>query len=114
MEDAYKIIYEYLLTCGCTPKLSGFKYLIDAINICLDIEYVNSFEKDIYFVISQKYEKNLGAVKKAIKNAIDTAALNYNLNDETCVFNMASSIKSGSIPSAEFIAYSAQKIKYNP
>jgi len=111
--DTYKTIYEYLLTCGCTPKLSGFKYLIDAINICLDNEFINSFEKDVYFKISEKYKKNLSAVKKAIKNAIDTAALNYDLNDETCVFNMASSIKSGSIPSAEFIAYSAQKIKYS-
>jgi len=108
-----KIVYEYLLGCGFNPKLLGFKYLIDAINIYLESEYINSYEKDIYLTVANKYDKNPGAIKKAIKNAIDTAALNYNLDDESCVFNAVSNVKSGSIAAAEFIACSAQKIKYH-
>lgn len=93
------------------PQLFGFKYLIDAISLYIEKDDIVSFEKDIYKIIALKYNKNVGSVKKAIKNAIDTAALKYDLSDENSIFYSDSYSKSGSIVSSEFIAYSALKVK---
>ena len=111
MKDYDVIIFKYLLSCGCMPQLFGFKYLTDAIKIYIKSERTVSFEKDIYFVIAEKYDKSQWSVKKAIKNAIDTAALKYDVTDENSIFYNDSYSKSGSIIPSEFIAYSAQKLK---
>lgn len=104
-------IFKYLLSCGMLPQLFGFRYLIDAINIYINKDRILSFEKDIYLPIAKKHNKNVGSVKKAIKNAIDSAALKYDLSDENSIFCNDSYSKSGSIISSEFIAFSAHKLK---
>lgn len=111
VNDKNEKIYKYLLGCGFKPQFLGFKYLIDAINIHMDSDLILSFEKDIYYRIALGHGKKAGSVKKAIKNAIDSAALNYDLSDENSIFSDDSYSKSGSVKSSEFIAYSAQKIR---
>lgn len=111
VSDKNEKIYIYLLSCGLKPQLLGFKYLIDAITIFMNSDSILSFEKDIYLKIALKYEKKACSVKKAIKNAIDSAALKYDPSDENSIFYDDSYSKSGSVKSSEFIAYSAYKIE---
>lgn len=111
VNDKTEKVYKYLLSCGFRPQLLGFKYLIEAINIYIKTDKLVTFEKDIYLKLAKDYGKKSASVKKAIKNAIDGAALKYDLSDENSIFSDESYSKSGSIKASEFIAYSANKIK---
>ena len=95
-----------------TDKLTGKKYIIDAIALGASLGRSDiKLEKDIYPAIARKYSKNPGAVAKAIENVIrdawsmaepETLAENYTI---------PLSLGKGTPTNKDFICYYVNKIR---
>lgn len=60
-------------TLGIPAHLSGYRYIRDAINICISQNGVMSITKDVYPQIAQKYNTIPSRVDRAIRNAIEVS-----------------------------------------
>ncbi len=93
---------------GINPKVVGYMYLTDAINIIID-KNVNN----VCNIVAQKYDKSEESVRRAMQTAINQAWTKT--DTETLLDNYKARITSenGSPTIMEFIYYYANKIKNN-
>ena len=110
MEELHQKVFKYLVQCGMSPKHLGFRYAFDAIIICLEKDYIQSFEQEIYGIIADNNHKSISSVIKSLKNAMDFALLRCN-NPKNPILLLQDE-KSGSVKCGEFIASSARLIPY--
>lgn len=107
MKRTEEIIFEYLLSVGLLPKHDGFTYLMEALN-----DYVGKAVPfmELYRNIGTAHGRKPSSVRKAIKNAIDSAIMRSG-NENANLYSLQSEV-SGSVKSSEFIAFSAQRIRH--
>ena len=70
MIDKRKEIGTILNELGIYPNLLGYKYIIDAIQICVNDVKINSIHKQIYPDIGNRYDTEPSRVERAIRHAI--------------------------------------------
>ena len=109
MDNLYKKIYKYLLSCGFSPAHKGYKLIIEAVIMISDSKPFASLS-NIYTVLSQKYNISSYSVQKNIKNAIDYASLNCNIDFFAKEFEHLS--KNGGISCGAFLYFISDKMKY--
>lgn len=91
---------------GISPKVKGYQYLTDAIQLVID-------EPRQYLcgIIGQKYGKTDSSVERAMQNAINKAWRTNDIDDLLLHFNAKISSEKGVPTITEFIYYYANKIK---
>lgn len=109
MDTKYKKIYKYLLSCGFSPVHKGFKLIIDAV-IVISEKAKHLSLSEIYLNLSKNYNISADSVQKNIKNAIDYASLNCNIDFFTEEFGALT--KNGGLTCGVFLCYVADKINY--
>lgn len=64
-------------------NLSGYKYLHYAIKVCYNTpNLLESVTKELYPMIAESFDSTIDRVERAIRNAIEQAYINHNLDDE--------------------------------
>ena len=64
-------IDRYLKEFGAPPKLKGYQYVKEAINICIMYNHQIKIYKDIYAILSDKYNTTDTAIESAIRRLIE-------------------------------------------
>lgn len=108
-QNFYIKTYKYLLSYGFSPLHKGFKIIIEAVMLLCECKHKYSFGI-IYSMIAQKNNISPISVQKNIKNAIDYASLNCNIDSFTKEFGAL--IKDGGITCGSFLSFTADKIHY--
>ena len=91
---------------GISPKVIGYKYLIDAIEITIEDP-----AKNLCSIIAPKYQKTDSSVERAMQNAITKAWRSSDIDDLTKHYTAKVSPHKGVPTISEFIFYYANKIK---
>ncbi|HOV69458.1 MAG TPA: sporulation initiation factor Spo0A C-terminal domain-containing protein [Clostridia bacterium] len=101
-------ISKELNNIGISPHLSGYKYLRDGI-----LFYVNAKGEmrigDIYERLASKYGKNVHCIERSMRNAIENAWINGNVDYINSVFGYTIKPDSGKPSNREFIAMLSDK-----
>ena len=105
-----RTIYRYLLRAGLSPKYTGFRYALEAIELYLKINYIAKFNDDIYSKVAEKYQVSSSSVIKGIKNALDSALMRQSECED--FLYLLQNEKSGSIRVSEFSAHASNFIRY--
>ena len=106
-----KKISMVLKKLGISPSREGYYYIKDSILICLDNELYNlNITKDIYYVLSKKYQKNISAIEKAIRKSIEIGWNNCNLSFSEEVFENIVNYDKAKPTNKEFIITIAEDI----
>ncbi len=92
---------------GISPKLKGYKYLIDAILLVNDNPSIN-----VYSTLASKYEKSSVSVEHAMLNAINKAWKTSDPDDLYKYYTARIDLDRGSPTVSEFIFYYANKLTY--
>lgn len=107
-----KISYSYLLKCGFSPVHKGFKLLLEALELLSKCRYtIRSLSDSIYLPLAQKHNIAPLSVQRNIKNAIDYAGLNGNMEVFSTEFEMVM-CGNGTVPCAAFLYYVCDKIMF--
>lgn len=105
-------IYKYLLRSGFSPVHKGFKLIVDAVTIIMQSEFkLASLSECVYKPLGERYCIAPFSVQKNIKNALDYAALNSDVDFYGKEFASIMS-QSGSISCAAFLFFVADKLKF--
>ena len=103
MNNLRQTIYSYLLMCGLSPVHKGFKLLIEAVILILQSDFkLKSLQSGVYSVLAKKYGIKPDTAQKDIKNAIDYAGLNGDLDFFSREFQHVMSPQ-GSVSTAAFL-----------
>lgn len=105
-----RLIANYLLNLGFNPIRSGYKYLIDLIELYL---YGNIMPlKNIgYKIIAEKYEKSIDTIDKNIQNCISYVWLRGDLVQLEKEFGSTIDSDRGKPTNKQLIATLGEKIK---
>ena len=91
---------------GISPKVVGFQYLLDAIQIVIEKPAQN-----LCYIIGTKYKKTESSVERAIQNAISKAWKTTDIDDLLKYYTARINPDKGMPTITEFIFYYANKIK---
>lgn len=91
---------------GISPKVVGFQYLLDAIQIVIEKPAQN-----LCYIIGTKYNKTESSVERAIQNAISKAWKTTDIDDLLKYYTARINPDKGVPTITEFIFYYANKIK---
>ena len=104
-------IKKLLLRLGIDPFMLGYKYLIDAIDICYcDSCYAKGVTKLLYPYLAKKNKTTQQRAERNIRNAIEKAFSCYSSEIEKELIIPAPS-KSGKYTNSQFIAACVEKLK---
>lgn len=101
-----RIINMELNNIGINPKVIGYKYLTDAVQLV-----INGQTKNLCGIIGQKYSKTDSSVERAMQNAINSAWRSSNMEDQLKYYTARIHSERGVPTMTEFIYYYANKIK---
>ena len=111
-DGLYTQASEIMLRIGLKAKLSGYKYLRDAICIvCKEPKALNSVYGMIYYPIALKYNKKAHCIERAMRNAIETAWTYGNIDAIEEFFGYTVGANKGKPTSLEFIAQVSEMIR---
>ncbi len=110
MDELYKKTYRYLLSCGFSPVHRGFKLIIDAVAL-LSEDRCRLTMTDVYNKLAKKHSISPHSVQKNIKNAIDFASLNCDIDFFASEFGPLSR-GSGGLSCGAFLCYVTDRIQY--
>lgn len=98
-------ITSILLEIGVPAHIIGYRYLQDAIYMCVhNRDSVNSITKILYPDIAKKNHTTSSRVERAIRHAIECAWLRGNIDSLDHIFGSSVSPDSGRPTNSEFIA----------
>lgn len=104
-----KEVANLILAMGCSPMLSGFNYIRDAIMIAVTDEVKRGkpdrifFNKGVYTILSQKYQTTVGGIERSIRHCIERCFDRPNLDMVDMVFHGGFSAMKGKATNTEFI-----------
>lgn len=92
----------------------GFKLILESLLIILECDFkIKSLSADVYTALSKRYGISCASIQKDIKNAIDFASLNGDIDFFNNEFQSVISAQ-GSVSAAAFIFFVADKMRiYN-
>lgn len=100
-----------LLSAGVNPSHMGFETLAEAIVLCYkDQQMIHNVTTKLYIILSERFEKNCGAVERNIRHSVSMACRDQ---ETVCsVLNLPSNaIRRGSVNNKSFIAACVQVLK---
>lgn len=105
-----KTIREFVLKLGITPDLSGYEYIISAIELLMN-KKISSYTS-LYVAVAEIHHTTSSKVERAIRHAV-TTILNsfggFDLLQE--IFHC--SILSEKLPNSKFLALCVETLKYD-
>jgi two-component system response regulator (stage 0 sporulation protein A) len=105
------VVSRHLLKLGFVPKHTGYSYLTDVIKLIVaNRGNMGSLLNDVYPVIAEKYNTNPKNVERNIRNAIDSAWLNADIDILNSEFGYTVDKNKGKPTNRAFIATVADKI----
>lgn len=109
--DSSADIAAYLQDIGMVPTNIGFKYLVEAIMICLDNPFaVHYITRDVYPVIAERNSANNSAVERAMRYSLNALWQNYS-NDIELYLQFGFKFKKRPTVS-HFISFVADRFRY--
>lgn len=106
-----KMVTEYLIRIGVKSNLKGFQYLKQAISQkVLEPQSVES-TTNLYKYIAESNKTTWTRVERAIRDAIEKAWLQGNVEEQQRIFGYTVSKKRGKPTNSEFIAMMLERIK---
>jgi hypothetical protein len=110
METRRYRVFKYLIAFGFSPVHKGLKLIIEAVLQIAGAENPPDL-KTVYTALANARGVSVSCVQKNIKNAIDFAGLNCNIDAFSEEFGYI--IKNdGAVANAPFLYYVAGKLKY--
>jgi len=109
MDELYKKTYKYLLSCGFSPVHKGFKLIIDAVALLAEGRCRLTMT-DVYNALAQRHSISPHSVQKNIKNAIDFASLNCDIDFFASEFGSLS--RGGGLSCGAFLCYVTDRMQY--
>lgn len=109
MNELFGKTYRYLLSCGFSPVHKGFKLIIDAVTVLCD-ERCRITMSQLYGRLAKKHDISPHSVQKNIKNAIDFASLNCDIDFFASEFGPLA--KGCGLPCGAFLCYVADRMQY--
>ncbi len=109
MERAHKLmirIHREFDLIGISPKLTGYKYLADAILLAMEDNSSRLIPQ-----IAQKYKKSDASVERAMQSAINKAWRSGDIDDLLSHYTAKISLERGVPTTMEFIFYYVRKIQ---
>lgn len=108
------IVSRYLKELGISPALSGYRYLVYAVDLVVDLseECKLLLTCDIYPEIARAYGKSSSSVERAIRHAIGVGSKRANPEKYREIFSYTYSPEKEAPTSAEFIFGLADYIVY--
>lgn len=105
-----KRIFEELMKIGVPCNLSGFDYIIEAVEMVLtDESFLRFVTTKLYPTIAENHSKKPAQVERCIRNAVEKS-FDCGLADE--YFGAQTNPESGKLCNSQFIATIAKRIKY--
>lgn len=99
-----------LLALGIMPNLSGFRYLVDAIQIYAEAKGRMSITKELYPQTAARHNTTGIRVERAIRHAIESIGKFVPMSDVMEILGTCPDGLSGKWKNAEFIALCALRI----
>lgn len=110
-KNLHGIVARKLLELGVNPSLSGYAYLVDAIElVCMDKTYLQQITKRLYVEVALRNDSTVQRVERSMRHAIEVLFQNANLNHIDKYFNGFVSYSSGKVTASTFIAVVAENI----
>lgn len=107
-QHLYKIISNYLLEIGVSPKNIGFKYLENAIYLV-----ANNYDKPFLQELAMEYKKTPASIERAMQNAINRTWATENVEDLLNKYKAKISSSRGVPTINEFVHYYSHLISVN-
>lgn len=103
-----RLIDKELNLIGISPKLTGYKYLSEAISLL-----INGHHGSLCRLIAEKYQKTDSSVERAMQNAINKAWRSNDMDELSKNYTAKINSERGVPTLTEFVYYYATKIKDN-
>lgn len=111
-KEIIKKVTDILYNLGISPKLSGYKYIMEATLLSYyDNSYINNLTTRLYPKIGEKYNTTPSRIERTIRYSIEKA---WNKGDINLVNDMGkyiTSFKTGRPCNSDFIAILVDKLK---
>lgn len=104
MKTRTERIEDKLLALGIKPNISGFRYLVDAVEIWAERNGDLSITKELYPQIAVKRGTTGSRVERAIRHAIETAADCCSFEDMASILGTTTNMNKGKLTNSEFIS----------
>lgn len=109
-----RAISRLLLRLGISPKLLGYKYLVESIKLVYaNNKYLRCITTQLYPTVAEKYNTTAINVDRAIRHSI---SITFQKKDEELlneIFSYVTSFKSWKPSNSEFILTMAEYIRIN-
>lgn len=111
-EELYEIVRKIILKLGIPAHIKGYKYIIDAIIICInDQEAIGSITKYVYPLVALHFKTAPNRVERAIRHAIEIAWSRGDIEMQNKLFGNTVSNKTGRPTNSEFIAMIVDNVR---
>lgn len=105
-------VTEVLHQMGIPAHVKGYQYLRDAIlYIMEDVNLLGAVTKELYPLVSEKYNTSASRVERAIRHAIELAWSRGNVDMMVQYFGYTINLEKGKPTNSEFMAMVADKIR---
>ena len=112
--DLENIIARILHELGIPSNIIGYKYIKDTIKILNELnKEMFILSKDIYPVLSQKYNKNIKSIERAIRHAIEIGFNRGNIDYMEDIFGNSLDIDKSKPTNSEFVHALQDKIYFS-
>lgn len=104
MKTRTERIEDKLLALGIKPNLLGFRYAADAVEIWMERGGNLSMTKELYPEVAAKRGTKSTRVERAIRHAIEMAAVCGGYEDMAQILGTTTNMNKGKLTNGEFIA----------
>lgn len=97
---------------GVPANIKGYRYLITAIELCInDMDMLSSVTKQLYPTIAKRYDTTPSRVERAIRHSIEVAWNRGQIDVLDAVFGYTINTRKGKPTNSEFIAMLSDKLR---
>lgn len=106
-------IADIIKKIGISTNIVGYKYIIDAVNICIkDINQINLMTKNLYPKIAEHFNTSSCRVERGIRYAIEKGWKEGNIDFQEKIFGNIISAYKGKPTNSQFIATLVEYISH--
>lgn len=111
-KNLISVVTDRMHEMGVPAHVKGYQYLRDAIlMVTEDMNLMGGITKELYPVISAKYDTTPSRVERAIRHAIELAWMRGNVDNMNTYFGYSVDLNRGKPTNSEFIAMIADRIR---
>lgn len=111
-KEILKEVTDTLYNLGISPKLAGYKYIIEATMLSYyDNSYINNLTTKLYPKIGEKYNTTPSRIERDIRYSVEKAWKNGDINLINDMGKYITSFKTGRPCNSDFIAILVDRLK---